>query len=383
MRRGTRASRVRRVAVVTGTRAEYGLLRSAMEAIDRHRRLKLQTVVTGIHLLRKFGHTVDEITGDGWKTDARVRMQRGVDSDLDQAEGLARGVTGIARFLQRADTDIVLVLGDRIEAMAGALASVTTGRLLAHIHGGDIAPGDLDERLRHSITKLAQLHLAATRQAQRRIIRMGEDPERVKWVGAPGLDRLREIARDHRRTARERKHALIIQHPCGRPAEQERKVMNAILRAVEVEGLARTIIYPNTDRGHAGIIAAIEAHRRGKPADVVRVDRSLRRDDYLAALIDADVLVGNSSSGVIEAPTAGTPSINVGARQRGRQAGGRSVVDADESIGSIRAALRASLGGPRQRGGTVYGAGCAGPRIAEELASVPLNPSFLRKINTY
>ncbi|HPM24916.1 MAG TPA: UDP-N-acetylglucosamine 2-epimerase, partial [Phycisphaerae bacterium] len=131
--RGGRGRRVRRIAVVTGTRAEYGLLKSTMQAIAADPRLKLQVVVTGMHLLRKFGHTVDEIVRDGWRIDARVAMQSGSDAPLDQATGLARGVAGLARFFRAARTDIVVVLGDRIEALAGALAAVTTGRLVAHI----------------------------------------------------------------------------------------------------------------------------------------------------------------------------------------------------------------------------------------------------------
>ena len=184
---------VRRIAVVTGTRAEYGLLRSTMEAVAEHRDLTLQVVVTGMHLLRKFGRTIDDIVRDGWRVGARVKMQTGDDSPLDQAAGLSRGVRGIATYCEQAATDIVVVLGDRIEAMAGTLAAVTTGRLLAHVHGGDIAPGDFDDSLRHAISKLAHLHLTATESARRRLIRMGESPDRVHCVGAPGLDRLFQL----------------------------------------------------------------------------------------------------------------------------------------------------------------------------------------------
>ncbi|MEE9211172.1 MAG: UDP-N-acetylglucosamine 2-epimerase, partial [Phycisphaeraceae bacterium] len=174
MRSIKRRRRIRRVAVITGTRADYGLLRSTMAAIQTHRRLRLQVVVTGMHLLHKFGHTVDQIARDGWRVDARVKMQTGDDSPLDQAAGLSRGVLGIAKFLEQAKSEIVLVLGDRIEAMAGALAAVTTGRIVAHIHAGDVAPGDFDDSLRHAITKLAHVHLTATRCAARRVVRMGE-----------------------------------------------------------------------------------------------------------------------------------------------------------------------------------------------------------------
>ena len=408
----------KRVAVITGTRAEYGLLRSVMQAINRERRLELQTVVTGIHLLREFGHTVDTIARDGWHIDARVPMQRGRDEPLDQARGLARGVDGIARFLEKANTDVVLVLGDRIEAMAGALAAVTTGRTLAHIHGGDVATGDFDDGLRHAITKLAHVHFAATKQSGRRIVRLGERPENVHVVGAPGLDRLREliaeepgtrantgIARSQRRSAAtpcataleqcrvqgestadtavahssisQTALALVVQHASGRPAVAERRTMTAILNAVTSLGLRRLIVYPNTDRGHSGILQAIEKHTADARVQVVR---SWPRDDYLRALLHADVIVGNSSSGIIEAPLAGTPSVDVGQRQAGREPGGRSVVHAGESETPIRRALRQALRKrPRRGGRSVYGDGHAGQRIATILAGLTAHEDLIKK----
>lgn len=382
--------RRRRVAVVTGTRAEYGVLASPLAAIRGHPALRLQLVVTGMHLLRKFGHTIDDVARDGWRIAARVPMQAGSDGALDQAAGLSKGVRGIARFLDAADTDVVVVLGDRIEAMAGALAAITTGRVLAHIHGGDVAPGDFDDSLRHAITKLAHVHLVATRDAARRVIRMGEDPARVHVVGAPGLDRLRELL--ERRTADREvgryssgtPAALVVYHARGRPAAVEAHTMSALLRAVASFGLRRLILYPNTDRGHRGVLEAIERHRRRSARQDVQVVPSLPRDDYLCALIGATVLVGNSSSGIIEAPLAGTPSVNVGPRQAGRQRGGRSVIDCDESEASIRRALRRALQlGHRSPRRTAYGDGRSGARIAEVLAGLPLSPEFGRKVITY
>lgn len=398
----TAKRRKRRIAVVTGTRAEYGLLKSTMQAIDAHRRLTLQTVVTGMHLLKGFGYTVRDVIRDGWQVDARVHMQRGTDDARDQAEGLARGVSGIARFLESAGTDVVVVLGDRIEAMAGALAAVTTGRVLAHIHGGDVAPGDFDDSLRHAITKLAHVHLPATHDAARRIARLGEDRERIHVVGAPGLDRLRELLGEVERdrvahrfsggedervtkaTGADHPYALVICHAWGRPAATEARAMTTILRSARATGLRRLIIYPNTDRGHRGVLRAIEQHARQSPPDDVQVRQSLPRDDYLRALIGAAVLIGNSSSGIIEAPLAGTPSVNVGQRQAGRQPGGRSVIQADETTAAIRAGLQAALRKrPKPGGRTVYGNGHAGERIAGILADVPLTEDFARKVITY
>lgn len=395
----------RRVAVITGTRSEYGILRSVMAAIAAEARLELQVVVTGMHLLSEFGRTERDIVRDGWQIAARVPMQRGDDDALDQARGLARGVAGIADFLVAANTDIVVVLGDRIEAMAGALAAVTTGRVLAHIHGGDVAAGDFDESLRHAITKLAHLHFAATRRSAQRIIRMGERPEHVFLVGAPGLDRLRELidetnsgragqARKTRagrtfaelRLAGQRaRTALVVYHASGRAAAVEERGMHTVLSAVKKTGLRRFIVYPNTDRGHRGVLRAIRRHAvEDEGNGAVTVARSLARDDYLRALLAADVLVGNSSSGIIEAPLAGTPSVDVGDRQAGRQPAGPSVIHAAENERAIRAAIKEALATrPRRGGSNVYGDGRAGQRIAGILAQVALSDGLRRKQIAY
>lgn len=372
--------RKRRIAVVTGTRAEYGLLRSSMEAISAHPDLALRTVVTGMHLLRKFGATVRHIERDGWRINARVSMQRGDDSPLDQANGLARGIKGIAAYLHDARVDIVLLLGDRIEAMAGALAATTTGRFIAHVHGGDVAPGDMDEALRHGITKLAHIHLPATRDAGRRLIRMGERVDCVHVVGAPGLDQLVAMTRK-KPPAIDSDVALVVHHACGRSPTVEARSMSAVLRAVRSQGLHAHVLYPNSDRGHSGIIAAINrARQRANGGNRLRVIPSMNRDEYLRYLIDARVLVGNSSSGIIEAPTAGTPSVNVGPRQAGRLRGGPSVVDARETFSDIRDALgTATKRRPKTLHATPYGDGHAGRRIADILASTPLDTFLLRK----
>jgi GDP/UDP-N,N'-diacetylbacillosamine 2-epimerase (hydrolysing) len=378
------ARRRRRVAVVTGTRAEYGVLQTVLAAIAAHPRLELQLAVTGMHLLAKFGRTVRQVERDGWPIVARVPMQRGDGAALDHASGLARGVQGLAKAFDEAGSEIVLVLGDRIEALAGALAATTTGRILAHVHGGDVAPGDLDDRLRHSITKLAHLHLVASRSAGRRVARLGESRQRIVVVGAPGLDRLRELLDEAPPRRGPSGTALVVQHPIGRSDAVERRGMTRLLNEVAAAGLHRTLVYPNSDRGHDGIITALESHARRSPAGQVRVVRSLQRDEYLRLLLAADVLVGNSSSGIIEAPLAGTPTVDVGERQAGRELGGPTVVHATEDAASIRRALARALRLPhRCRRRSVYGDGHAGERIAAALVAVSPDRAFERKTITY
>lgn len=383
MSRGKRKSK-RRIAVITGTRAEYGLLTSTMQAIRSRSDMRLSVVVTGMHLLRPFGYTIKTIVRDGWTIDAKVRMQLGNDEALDQAEGLSRGVRGIARFLVERGIDMVLVLGDRIEAMAGALAGVTTGCVVAHIHGGDVAQGDFDDSFRHAITKLAHVHFAATESARRRIVRLGEHADRVHFVGAPGLDRLREIALEKKLPSRRTGQALIVQHASGRSPVKERDAMGRILRIAKDAGLTRRIIYPNTDRGHTGVVEAIERHRGQASNGDVRVYRSLDRDRYLRMLIESDVLIGNSSSGIIEAATAGTAVLNVGKRQAGRERAGRCVVDAEETAAALRAGLKRALKKrPIIGAATAYGGRPVGPIIAKLLADTPLDAEFRHKLNSF
>ncbi|MFN0136309.1 MAG: UDP-N-acetylglucosamine 2-epimerase [Phycisphaerae bacterium] len=373
----------RRIAVVTGTRAEYGALRSTILALRDSPRVELQVVATGLHLLRQFGRTIDDIRRDGVPIAATVPMQRGDDSATDQARGLARGVDGLARLFHRARTDIVVVLGDRIEAMAAALAATTTGRVVAHIHGGDVAAGDFDESLRHAITKLAHVHLTASESSRRRVIRLGEDARRVFLVGAPGLDDLRVELRARRGSKRAGGEALVVFHATGRDVRVERRAMETILHAVSAAGLRRRIIYPNSDRGHAGIVAAIEAHVRRSGNDAV-AHRSLPRGDFLRALIDADLLIGNSSSGIIEAPLAGTATVNIGDRQLGREPGGTSIVHCGESVRALARAIdQAMQMRPRRGGRCVYGDGRSGPRIARILERVSVNARLVRKRIAY
>lgn len=378
----------RRIAVVTGTRAEFGTLAPTMHAIAAHPQLTLQTVATGMHLLRKFGSTIREIERAGFAIDARIPMQRGDDDPADQGRGLGRGVAAMAEYFVAAKTDIVVVLGDRIEALAGALAGVTTGCAVAQIHGGDVAEGDFDDSLRHSITKLAHIHLAASADAARRIIRLGEHPEYIYIVGAPGLEPLRALldARQQPNApAAPDRFSLVVYHAHGRSAGVEERVATMVYEAVAAAGLSRLILYPNSDRGHAGVLRALERHaaKYAKRGDV-EVVKSLPRAAYLERLVDAAVMVGNSSSGVIEAPFAGTPSVNVGVRQAGRLPGGPSVIDAGESRAEIDAGLAAALRKRPQAGKPgVYGDGRVAAKTVEILANTKLGPELLRKRISY
>jgi GDP/UDP-N,N'-diacetylbacillosamine 2-epimerase (hydrolysing) len=381
-------SRKRRtIAVVTGSRAEYGILRTVLRAIDAHPRLRLRLIATGMHLLPRFGYTVRQIRRDGWTIDAAVRMQGEQDDPDHQAIGLGRGIRGLAQAFSELDPQFVVMLGDRIEAFAGASAATISRRLVAHIHGGDVATGDVDDSLRHAITKLAHVHFPASKRAAQRIRRLGEDAFRIHMVGAPGLDEVRDILESDRDTfnpldyAAHAEFALVAQHPCTRNAAREKRIATAILRAVRAQGLSAVVLYPNSDPGHTGIVQAIQrAERRSD----VRIYRSLPRDVYLRLLRHAKVLVGNSSSGIVESAFLGTPSVNIGQRQEGRERAARCVLDAAENTTDIERALGQALRlRPRAGRWTVYGDGRAGRRIAEVLADIDLNRRLSYKKITF
>ena len=380
--------RQRTIAVVTGTRAEYGILRTVLRAINAHPKLRLKLVVTGMHLLPRFGNTVRQIRRDGWEVAATVRMQTESDNASQQAIGLGKGIAGLARAFQRIDPQLVLMLGDRIEAFAAASAGVTCRRLVGHIHGGDVATGDVDDCLRHAITKLAHLHFPATKEAARRLKRLGEDPWRIHCVGAPGLDEAREIldqGREHDfdplAYAPQEEYAVVVRHPCSRNAARERRLTEQALRAVRAEGLGAVALYPNTDPGYTGIIQAI---KQAPAHSGMRTYPSLPRQVYLRLLRRAKVLVGNSSSGVIESAFLGTPSVNIGPRQDGRLRPASCIIDAAENRAAIRQALRRALAlRPRAGAWSVYGDGHAGQRIAQALADLNLDPRLGYKKITY
>ncbi len=377
----------RRIAFVTGSRAEYGLLQPVMAAIRSDPRLELQLIVTGMHLVRRCGLTLREIVRDGWRIDARVPMQSGRDDRFEHARAASKGIAGIAKALNRLNSDVVVVLGDRVEALAGALAGMCTNRFVAHLHGGDVAVGYTDDAFRHAITKLAHFHFAATRDAARRIIRMGEDPRHVFVVGAPGLDGL--AGRKPPRAGWLQKRfglphecnvALIIQHPVGRSPTAEQRVMENILAAVSDCDLSGIMLYPNTDPGYTGIVRVIRQTMQSRNADSWAAVPSLSREEFWKCLQSCRVLVGNSSCGIIEAHSAGTVAVNVGPRQAGRLRSGPFVLDCGEQRGAVARAIRRALAirvsGHKKN---AYGSGRTGRIIARILASAALSDKQRRK----
>ena len=357
---------MRKIAVITGSRADFGLLRSTINAVDSHSELELQVVASGAHLLPP-DHTIEEVRSQV-RIDSVVEMQRprifGRGAD---AAAVGRGVTGFAEAFERLNPDVVLVLGDRVEAFAAASAASIGGRTLAHVHGGDRAEGVADEAMRHAITKLAHLHFAATAASGRRILGLGEPPSTVHVVGSPAIDGLDEMASldDSRHEAWGRPTAVLLLHGAGQSPATERRWADVAIESVRRHGPV-VVLRPNQDPGSEFINQAIVA-AEADPA--FRVIGHLDRPSFIGLLRRVEVLVGNSSAGLIEAAALGCPAVNLGPRQAGRERPA-SVIEVDTpDIDRIANAIKRAITEETPRDHP-YGSGGTGRRIAAVLGEL-------------
>lgn len=434
------------VAVVTGTRAEFGLLRPVMHAVRKHRRLNLKVIAAGAHFLPP-ARTIREVEAE-FPIAARVPMQRPARSGrAADALATARGLEGFARAYAKLEPDWVVVLGDRIEAFAAASAASIAGIAVCHIHGGDRAEGLADEAVRHAITKLAHLHCAATTLSAERIIRMGEKPEHVHVTGSPaidGLDKIKPMSdREAARLGDPR--VVVLLHPSGPLRSAEIRVSSRSLRTPPKRfgmpehgplhipsrmpwlndersearfatltrmaaaclpdepplGACRNLgltpcggvgprglfLHPNHDPGREQILDTWRKHARRSGWPILP---HLPRTKFVALLKRMarqrrGFLLGNSSAGLIECAALGVPALNVGPRQAGRERG-PNVVDADplDTVAVCDRIRKADRLAGRLRPSKLFGDGRAGPRIADLLADTdPHSPALLRKHNTY
>ncbi len=316
---------MRRIGVFTGTRAEYGLLRPVLTALEASATLEPRLIVGGTHLSARHGATLSEIEADGRLADARIPVPLAADDGASVAADMAATVAGAATAYAELELDALLVLGDRTEILAAAAAAVPLRLPILHMEGGHRTAGAVDDAIRHAVTKLAALHFTAAEPYRQRILQMGEAPERVFTVGSTAVDTLKAIG-EVRAADIEALAGLDVSggfllatfHPetLGEraPAEQVALFLDGLSGALDRPVL---ITRPNADAGSGAVRAAMEAFAAERPQHV-RIVESLGAVSYLKALIACDAVVGNSSSGVIEAPAAGTPSVNVGARQEGR-----------------------------------------------------------------
>jgi UDP-hydrolysing UDP-N-acetyl-D-glucosamine 2-epimerase len=389
----------RTIAIFTGNRAEYGLQYPILRAVDNHPDLNYRLLVSGAHLDAFFGRTLDEISIDGFRVDAEVKIEMDAGSLFATAQAIGSGVIEISKVLAELKPDMMVVYADRFEGLAAVIAASQMNIPTAHIEGGDLTEGGaLDDSVRHAMTKLSHLHFTTNQQASNRILAMGEEAWRVHTVGFPAIDLISEgrYAKPDEVQKQlgldlERPVVLFTQHSVTTEFDHAVKQLQPSLAAIEklaAEGVQCILTYPNNDAGGRQIIEQLEAFRARAIANA-KVHRSLGRHLYHGVLALAQnpatrvACVGNSSSGLKETPAFHCPTVNIGSRQEGRLRG-ENVIDAAYSTEAIAAAVQRCLFDEDFRAlcrqaENPYWLGDAGPKIANVLATVELGQSLIRK----
>jgi GDP/UDP-N,N'-diacetylbacillosamine 2-epimerase (hydrolysing) len=334
----------RRICVVTGTRADYGLLRWVMQGIKDEPQLELQVLATGMHLSPEFGLTYKEIERDGFHIDRKVEMLTSSDTPAGIAKSIGLGLIGCADALRELQPDLLVVLGDRYEILAAVAAALVARLPVAHLHGGETTEGAFDEAIRHSITKMSHLHFVAAEEYRRRVIQMGEQPDKVHLVGGLGIDNIRRLqlldrpaleqALDFRLGA---KNLLMTFHPATLDDASSREQMTELLAALDsLKDTHLLFTLPNADTDSRVLIEMVRQYVATRPN--ARAYTSLGQIRYLSCVAHVDGVVGNSSSGLTEVPTFRKGTVNIGDRQRGRLQA-QSVINCEPTRQSISAAV--------------------------------------------
>lgn len=373
---------MRKICVITGSRAEYGLLRWVMKGIKDDPTLKLQVIATGMHLSREFGLTYRDIEKDGFHIDGKVKMLTSSDTPVGIAKSMGKGLIGFADALNKLKPDLIVVLGDRFEIFSAVAAALVARIPVAHLHGGELTEGAFDEAIRHSITKMSHLHFVATEEYRRRVIQLGEQPQRVFTVGGLGIDnmlRLKLLKRKELEAVLNfklgKKNLLITFHPVTLENDAGVKQMGELLKALrKIKKTQLIFTLPNADTNSRKLIKMVKQFVAQNPN--ARAYSSLGQLRYLSCIAQVDGVVGNSSSGLAEVPSFRKGTINIGDRQQGRLQA-TSVINCQATRQSIGIAIRrlysrdfqARLSQVRNP----YGTGGASDKVVKSLKHCSLN----------
>lgn len=374
----------RKVCVVVTARPSYSRIKTALKAIEAHPDLELQLVVAASALLDRYGTAVRYIEEDGFKIAARVYMVLEGENLAAMAKTTGLGLLELATVFDNLRPDVVVTIADRYETLATAVAASYMNIPVAHVQGGEVT-GSIDEKVRHAVTKLADLHFASTAQAVGRIIRMGEDPAAVHMTGCPSIDLAAEILPDPvlnfdplekyggvgPPVKLSEGYVVVMQHPVTTEYELARQQVYETLSAVRDTGLPALWFWPNVDAGSDGTSNGIRAFRETERPPNIRFFKNMSPVDFLRLIYNSRCLVGNSSVGVRESSFLGVPVVNIGSRQAGRDRG-RNVVDVRHDRQAITAAIQHQVEHGRYGADGLYGDGQAGPRIAQLLSTAPL-----------
>jgi UDP-hydrolysing UDP-N-acetyl-D-glucosamine 2-epimerase len=375
----------RKVCVVITARPSYSRIRSFLEAARNHPDLELQIVVAASALLDRYGNTQSVIEEEGFRIDRRVYMLLEGENLVTSAKSTGLGTVELATVFDDLQPDVVVTIADRFETMATAVAAAYTNIPLVHIQGGEIT-GSIDEKVRHAITKLADVHMVATERAAERVIRLGERPETVFNTGCPSIDLVcRALEKPEvefgalferfggvgERPDLTDGYLVVLQHPVTTEYDASRWHVEETLEAVAASGMATFWFWPNADAGSDGTSKGIRAFRETHELPQIHFFKNLPPEEFIRVLHHARCIVGNSSVAIREASYLGVPAVNIGGRQAGRDRG-RNVLDVGYDRHEIRHALRAQLEVGRFEPDLLYGDGRSGERIAELIAKIPL-----------
>jgi len=382
---------IRKILVTTGTRSEYGILRPVLKKIAANRKLDLYLIVTGMHNSRKFGLTINEIKNDGFKIYRKIDMLPKTDSNYSMAIALSEGIKSFADIFKILNPDINLILGDRDEMLASALAAYHMNIPNAHIHGGDRTQGGIDEYTRHAITKISNIHFAATKKSYDRIIKMGENKNNVFLVGSPSIDEIKNnYISNHSELEKKYKikfcgdEIILLYHPVTTEIENTKKQVSDMLNVIIKLNKNIIAIAPNSDAGNNVIFSQYE--KFSKKHDFFKMFKSVPRKDFLGFLKYSGVLVGNSSSGIIEASYFDIPVVNIGIRQNGREKG-KNVIDIiDPNIIPLQKSIIKALKMKKSmftNDENLYGDGNSSKKIVDLLEKIKLDKQLTQKQLSY
>lgn len=375
----------RKIVVTTGTRAEYGILRPVLHEITKSKKLQLYLIVTGTHLSRKHGYTIEEIKKDGFKIFATIDMIPKGDNNYFMSEAVGNGIVAFSKIFRKIKPDINLILGDRDEMLSSAITAYHMNIPNAHIHGGDRS-GGIDEYTRHAITKMSNIHFAATMKSRKRIIRMGEDPKHVFLTGSPSIDEIvnnkitnKELLEKKYNIKFVGDEILLVQHPVTTQAVLAEKQIQTTLKAIVKANKTTIVIAPNSDAGSKKIFDNLKIF--SQKYNFIKIYASLQREDYLGILKNCGVLVGNSSSGLIEASYFNTPVINIGIRQEGREMSNNVFNVKKPSVKTIYETIIKALKLQKRQflNARPYGSENASSKIVKHLENIKLDEKLIQK----
>ena len=374
--------------MTTGTRADYGLLRPILYEIKKSKNLELILIVTGMHLSKKYGNTISIIKKDGFKISSKFEMISKNDDPYDMALVLGHGIIKFSKVFKKYKPDINLILGDRDEVFASTIAASHMNIPNAHIHGGDKTKGNIDEYIRHAITKLSNIHFAVSQKSMKRIIKMGENPSRVFLTGSPSIDEIKNGKISTKNKLKKKydinftgNEILLLQHPVTTQHKDSEKQILSTLTAINNLGYNTIAITPNSDAGNKKIFKQLEIF--AKNSSFIKLFHSLPREDYLGMIKHCGVVVGNSSSGMIECSYFKTPVVDIGIRQEGREHG-KNVIHVKHFVSSqIESAIRKSLKSNPTNVLNLYGNGTSAKKIIKILENISLDEKLIQKQITY